>query len=47
MVVLVGDDLEQLCRAVATLSGDNTELGHVSAVSAILACTSTTMRRMK
>src|SRR5215510_13855660 len=29
IIVLVSDDLEQRCRAIAALGGDNPELGHV------------------
>jgi hypothetical protein len=29
IIVLVSDDLEQLCRAIAALGGNNAELGHV------------------
>jgi len=29
IILLVSDDLEQLCRAVAALRRDNAELGHV------------------
>src|SRR5215471_6941896 len=29
IIVLVSDDLEQLCRAIATFRRDNAELGHV------------------
>ena len=29
VILLVSDDLEQLCRAIAALRGDNAELGHV------------------
>src|SRR5262245_64409240 len=29
IIVLVSDDLEQLCHAIAALGADNAELGHV------------------
>src|SRR6266487_2529940 len=29
IILLVSDDLEQLCRAIAALCGDNAELGHM------------------
>jgi hypothetical protein len=29
MILLVSDDVEQLCRAIAALRRDNAELGHV------------------
>jgi len=31
IILLVSDDLEQLCRAIAALCGDNAELGHMPA----------------
>src|SRR5499433_2571010 len=31
IIVFVRDDLEQLCRAIAALCGDNAELGHMPA----------------
>ena len=29
IILLASDDLEQLCRAIAALCGNNAELGHV------------------